>query len=44
MEGKLPAKVLSLVVEWASEHQGELLDNWNELKETGHFHKIQPLV
>jgi hypothetical protein len=44
MEGKLPAKVLSLVIEWASEHQQELLDNWNDLKETGHFHKIKPLV
>ena len=44
IEGKLPAKVLSLVVEWASEHQEELLSNWQELKETGQFHKIQPLV
>ena len=44
IEGKLPAKVLSLVIEWASENQEELLNNWNELKETGHFHKIQPLV
>ncbi len=44
MEGKLPAKVLSLVIEWASEHQQELMDNWNELKQTGHFHKIKPLV
>jgi len=44
MEGKLPPKVMSLVVEWAQEHQNELLQNWEEIKETGKYHKIQPLV
>lgn len=44
MEGKLPSKVLSLVVEWAQEHQDELRDNWNSMKTTGGYHKIQPLV
>ncbi|HHE33010.1 MAG TPA: DUF4160 domain-containing protein [Chlorobaculum parvum] len=44
MEGKLPAKVMSLVVEWAQEHQDELLENWSSIKETGEFHKIKPLV
>ncbi len=44
IEGRLPGKVLSLVIEWASEHQQELLDNWNDLKITGNFHKIKPLV
>jgi len=44
IEGKLPSKVLSLVVEWAQEHQQELLENWNSIKETGKYHKIQPLV
>lgn len=44
MEGKLPAKVMSLVVEWAQEHQAELLENWNSMRETGSFHKIKPLV
>jgi len=44
MEGKLPAKVMSLVVEWAQEHQDELLENWSSIKETGKFHKIKPLV
>jgi len=28
IEGKLPPKVLGLVVEWASLHQAELLRNW----------------
>lgn len=44
MEGKLPAKVMSLVVEWAQEHQDELLENWNRIKETGEYNKIKPLV
>jgi hypothetical protein len=44
MEGILPSKVMSLVVEWAQEHQVELLENWNSIKETGKFHKINPLV
>ncbi|MCK5685725.1 DUF4160 domain-containing protein [bacterium] len=44
MEGKLPSKVMSLVVEWAQDHQRELLDNWNSIENTGKFHKIKPLV
>ena len=44
VEGKLPSKVMSLVVEWAQEHQDELLENWNSIKEAGIYHKIKPLV
>ena len=44
MEGKLPPKVMSLVVEWAGTHQNELLENWNSLRKTGQFHRIAPLV
>ncbi|HTG16850.1 MAG TPA: DUF4160 domain-containing protein, partial [Blastocatellia bacterium] len=28
LEGRLPARVLSLAVEWASLHQTELMQNW----------------
>ena len=42
--GLLPGKVLSLVVEWASDHQEELLNNWNTLQRTGDYRKIEPLV
>jgi hypothetical protein len=35
---------MSLVVEWAQEHQDELLENWNSIRESGEFHKIKPLV
>lgn len=44
MEGKLPSKVLGLVVEWAEEHQDELFQNWNTIKESGEYIKIKPLV
>ena len=44
MEGRLPSKVMSLVVEWAQEHQQELLENWNSIKQSGSYHKIEPLV
>jgi len=32
------------VIEWASEHQAELLENWNALRTTGQFHRIAPLI
>lgn len=44
IEGKLPPKVLGLVVEWAENHQNELIENWNTIKESGEWRKIEPLV
>jgi hypothetical protein len=43
-EGKLPPRVLGLVIEWAELHQQELLDNWTSLTTTGTFTRIEPLV
>lgn len=45
LEGYLPPKALALVVEWASIHQPELMDNWKSLSEEGNalFKKIEPL-
>lgn len=39
IEGDLPGKALSLVQEWASHHQKELLAMWN----TQEFKKLPPL-
>ncbi len=39
----MPLKVLGLVVEWAENHQNELLQNWENIKETGEYRKINPL-
>ena len=44
LEGKLPPKVMSLVVEWAQEHQEALKENWNNIQTTGSYNKIKPLV
>ncbi len=43
--GYLPPKAFALVVEWASIHNDELLNNWNLLSENsnGTFMKIEPL-
>lgn len=43
-EGKLPPRVLGLVIEWAELHQTELLQNWISLASAGTFRRIQPLV
>ena len=43
-EGELPPRVLGLVIEWAGLHKNELLENWNMIKETGKYFKIEPLV
>ena len=45
LEGYLPPKALGLVVEWASIHNKELIDNWNNLIKDGNgsFKKIEPL-
>lgn len=43
-EGYLPKKVHMLVIEWAIEKRTELLKNWNSIRDTGAFEKIEPLV
>ena len=44
LEGQLPPRVLGLVMEWAGLHKNELMDNWNMVKETGKWFKIEPLT
>lgn len=44
VDGNLPPKVLALVIEWASIHKEELINNWNNIIKTGTFNKIDPLV
>ncbi len=41
--GKLPSRVLGLVVEWASMHQAELLENWKHIENGEPIIKIAPL-
>jgi len=44
LEGDLPPRVLGYVIEWASLHKPELMDNWNMIQSAGKFFKIKPLV
>jgi len=44
MQGELPPRVLSLVIEWAMLHRSELRTNWDSLQSTGAFQRIEPLV
>ena len=44
LEGKLPPRVMSLVVEWARQHKAALMENWDSIQKTGKYSKIDPLV
>jgi hypothetical protein len=44
IEGKLPARIHGIVVEWASLHQKELMQNWDKLRDEKPVKKIKPLV
>ena len=44
LNGKLPARVLGLAIEWAELHKDELMENWNLLQEGKTYKKIKPLI
>ena len=44
LEGFIPPRALGLVMEWASQHQKELLNDWNLAKENQPPKKIAPLA
>jgi hypothetical protein len=41
--GSLPARALSFVREWASEHQDQLLENWHRARRHEPLAQIEPL-
>jgi hypothetical protein len=43
LDGYLPPKALSLVVEWAMLHQKELMANWDKMLKKEPFNTIAPL-
>jgi hypothetical protein len=43
LEGRLPPRVLGLVVEWATLHQEELSEDWNLARQQAALFKIEPL-
>ena len=42
-KGKLPKKAHNLIVEWATEHQNELMRNWELASQLKPISKIEPL-
>jgi len=43
LEGRIPPRALGLVIEWASHHQEELLQNWDLARKNQPLNKIAPL-
>lgn len=43
LEGKLKSRALGLVVEWASLHQAELMNDWELARQQAELEKIEPL-
>lgn len=43
MQGGLPKRALALVLEWASEHRADLLENWERCERMGTPNRIAPL-
>jgi len=41
--GHIPPRALGLVIEWATQHQKELLDNWEKSRTHESLSKIEPL-
>jgi hypothetical protein len=44
LEGSLPKKVISLILEWAFDHKKELMENWHLAASKQALKKIDPLV
>lgn len=44
IEGSLPKRVISLVLEWAYEHREKLFEDWNLAISKEPLIKIEPLV
>lgn len=44
IEGRLPKRVISLVLEWAFEHRDELMEDWELARKREGLRKIPPLV
>ena len=43
LEGELPPRALRMVIEWAGQHQAELLEDWALVRSGGQPNKIEPL-
>jgi len=44
IDGKMPRRVVSLILEWADLHRDELIEDWNLAMKKSPLNKIKPLV
>lgn len=44
LRGRLPAKAMGLVIEWATLHQDELLAQWERARSHEPLERIEPLL
>jgi len=44
IEGSLPGRVVSLVLEWAFQHREDLMENWRRVERKEELQGIAPLV
>jgi len=44
LSGELPSRVSAPVMEWAELHKKELMEDWENIRRTGDYFKIEPLV
>ncbi len=44
LQGRIRPRALALVIEWAANHQAELMAAWNILRAGGEPAKIEPLA
>lgn len=43
LQGKLSPRVLGMVIEWATIHQSDLLENWQLARQHAPLQKVEPL-
>lgn len=43
LQGKLSPRVLGMVIEWATIHQNDLLENWQLVRQHAPLQKVEPL-
>jgi len=44
IEGRFSPRALGLVIEWASQHQDELMSNWEAARQNQPLTKVEPLA
>ncbi|MCK4908054.1 MAG: DUF4160 domain-containing protein [Spirochaetes bacterium] len=44
IEGEMPKRIISFILEWAFEHRDELLEDWELAQKHEELKKIDPLV